>query len=35
MTIRELLASDETKDKVAKEINDANDIPMNSEKTEG
>ena len=35
MTIRELLASEETKDKVAKAINDAVDIPMISEKTEG
>ena len=35
MTIRELLADDETKKKVAKAINDAVDIPMISEKTEG
>ena len=35
MTIRELLADDETKEKVAKAINDAVDIPMISEKTEG
>ena len=35
MTIRELLADDETKEKVAKAINDAIDIPMISEETEG
>ena len=35
MTIRELLADEETKKKVAKAINDAVDIPMISEKTEG
>jgi len=35
MTVRELLADDATKEKVAKAINDAVDIPMISEKTEG
>ena len=35
MSIRELLADDATKEKVAKAINDAVDIPMISEKTEG
>ena len=35
MTIRELIADDETKEKVAKAINDAVDIPMISEKVEG
>ena len=35
MTIREHLADDATKKKVAKAINDAVDIPMISEKTEG
>ena len=35
MTIKEVLADDATKEKVAKAINDAVDIPMISEKTEG
>ena len=35
MTIRELLADDATKEKVATAINDAVDIPMISDKTEG
>ena len=35
MTITEMLADDTTKEKVAKAINDAIDIPMISEKTEG
>ena len=35
MTIREAFESEEIKDKAAKAINDAIDIPMISEKTEG
>ena len=35
MTIKETLADEATKEKVAQAINDAVDIPMISEKTEG
>ena len=35
MTIKELLVDEETKNKMAQKINDAVDIPMISEKTEG